>query len=65
MPKRSVHQFLLEPMSRIHPQQAPGSLNPFTGVFQNASVGGVAGRYPVIDATKVGKWKDGVVDVCL
>ena len=27
-----------------------------TGVFQNASVGGVAGRYPVIDATKVGMW---------
>ncbi len=25
-----------------------------TGIFQNASVGGVAGRYPVIDATKVG-----------
>lgn len=30
--------------------------NTVTGVFQNASVGGVAGRYPVIDETRVGMW---------
>ncbi|KAL2012769.1 hypothetical protein VTN00DRAFT_294 [Thermoascus crustaceus] len=28
-----------------------GSLNPFTGVYENESFAGVQGRYPVIDAT--------------
>lgn len=32
-----------------------GSLNPFTGAVENASFAGVQGRYPVIDATIIGK----------
>jgi hypothetical protein len=56
MPKPLVLRLSFNLFASIHFRQEPGSLNSFTGVFQNASVGGVAGRYPVIDATKVGKW---------
>lgn len=31
-----------------------GSINPQTGDFQNATIDGVQGRYPVIDASKFG-----------
>ncbi|KMP03033.1 carboxypeptidase 2 [Coccidioides immitis RMSCC 2394] len=38
-----------------HSSIEPGSLNPLTRIFENASFAGVTGRYPVInDANKVG-----------
>jgi hypothetical protein len=50
----SQARLLARASSNTDAWQEEGSLNAFTGVFQNASVGGVAGRYPVIDATKIG-----------
>lgn len=34
----------------------PGSLNPLTGVFEGSDYAGVQGRYPVINASKIGQW---------
>ena len=35
-------------------EKEPGSLNPLTGVFEDADFAGVQGRYPVINATLLG-----------
>lgn len=36
-------------------EEGEGSLNPITGSFEPADVAGVEGRYPVINATMIGK----------
>lgn len=36
-------------------EKEAGSLNPVTGAFQGEDVAGVQGRYPVINATMIGK----------
>ncbi|KAF4220410.1 hypothetical protein CNMCM8980_001270 [Aspergillus fumigatiaffinis] len=47
--------FLSQPLGVgfSYSEAEPGSLNPFTGVFENASFAGIQGRYPVIDATLI------------
>ncbi|KAK9577274.1 hypothetical protein V6Z98_008104 [Aspergillus fumigatus] len=47
--------FLSQPLGVgfSYSEAEPGSLNPFTGVFENASSAGIQGRYPVIDATLI------------
>lgn len=35
--------------------KAPGSINPVTGGYENASYAGVQGRYPVINATEISR----------
>jgi hypothetical protein len=37
-------------------EKEAGTLNPITGNFENASVAGVDGRYPVINPTTIGKY---------
>jgi hypothetical protein len=51
----SERPFLLRLAQTLIYIQASGSLNNFTGTFQDALVGGVAGRYPIINDTKVGE----------
>lgn len=36
-------------------EEGEGSLNPITGSFEPADFAGVQGRYPVINATMIGK----------
>ncbi|KAJ5092205.1 hypothetical protein NUU61_007075 [Penicillium alfredii] len=45
--------FLSQPLGVgfSYADKAPGSLNPLTGAFEDASFAGVQGRYPVINAT--------------
>ncbi|KAI9813836.1 MAG: hypothetical protein M1827_003626 [Pycnora praestabilis] len=47
--------FLSQPLGTgfSYGSEEAGTLNAFTGVFQNASVAGVDGRYPVINATEL------------
>ncbi|KAF7172956.1 hypothetical protein CNMCM5623_005100 [Aspergillus felis] len=47
--------FLSQPLGVgfSYSEAEPGSLNPSTGVFEDASVAGVQGRYPVINATLI------------
>ncbi|KAF7713331.1 Carboxypeptidase [Penicillium ucsense] len=47
--------FLSQPLGTgfSYADKAPGSLNPYTGVFEDAEFGGVSGRYPVINATMI------------
>ncbi|KAJ5577808.1 uncharacterized protein N7459_006772 [Penicillium hispanicum] len=45
--------FISQPLGTgfSYSEKDPGSLNPLTGVFEDADFAGVQGRYPVIDAT--------------
>ncbi|KAJ5753870.1 uncharacterized protein N7511_008023 [Penicillium nucicola] len=47
--------FLSQPLGVgfSYAEKAPGTLNPVTGVFEDADFAGVDGRYPVINATKI------------
>ncbi|OGE56560.1 hypothetical protein PENARI_c003G03432 [Penicillium arizonense] len=47
--------FLSQPLGVgfSYAEKAPGTLNPITGVFEDADFAGVDGRYPVINATKI------------
>ncbi|RDL36781.1 Carboxypeptidase [Venustampulla echinocandica] len=47
--------FLSQPLGVgfSYSQEEPGSLNPITGVVENASFAGPQGRYPVINATAI------------
>lgn len=44
--------FISQPLGTgfSYSEEAPGTLNPYTGEQENATFGGVDGRYPVIDA---------------
>ncbi|EPS26027.1 hypothetical protein PDE_00963 [Penicillium oxalicum 114-2] len=47
--------FLSQPLGTgfSYADKAPGSLNPYTGVVENADFAGVDGRYPVINASMI------------
>ncbi|CEO58552.1 Putative Carboxypeptidase 2 [Penicillium brasilianum] len=47
--------FISQPLGTgfSYAEKEAGSLNPFTGVFEDASFAGVQGRYPVINATLI------------